>query len=362
VRQLAYVSGEVVLARAYDPYGVTAYASGASRSTYGFTGEYATNDLMYLRARFYVAGTGRFLSRDTWSGEDIHPIMHNFWLYAYANPIYYTDPSGHGAFPSDTWFNGLSFDTMNQIYGISFTDNFPWLAKYAVYDAVESVGKKLATLPSLNGSPDAAFRHVFYKGVNFKWDKKCDYCRPNSYNKDYYHPCRDKGDFGEKDPACKPTGGVTLGGDSIMFATLWLEQSDNEWGYKLWDNATERARNNVVHELGHVFNNLLGGLPVEAVKAAWNQTKGLECYYNENWPKRFDNSYSPYYGFASVYNNRTWQMDFVNSGDNIANEEFADMFLGWVFNRWEVNDFGNLTDAGKIRSEWMNQWMTAWIK
>jgi RHS repeat-associated protein len=105
VRQLAYVSGEVVLARAYDPYGVTAYASGASRSTYGFTGEYATNDLVYLRARFYAAGTGRFLTRDAWSGDANRPRSFNLWNYTYGNPVNQTDPSGHCVPPDGYWLS-----------------------------------------------------------------------------------------------------------------------------------------------------------------------------------------------------------------------------------------------------------------
>jgi RHS repeat-associated protein len=94
VRQLADVSGEVVLARAYDPYGVTAYSSGIPQSAYGFTGEYASNGLVYLRARHYSVSMGRFLSRDTWSGDANQPMSYNLWLYVYANPINNIDPSG----------------------------------------------------------------------------------------------------------------------------------------------------------------------------------------------------------------------------------------------------------------------------
>jgi hypothetical protein len=42
-------------------------------------------------------------------------------------------------------------------------------------------------------------------------------------------------------------------------------------------------------------------------------------------------------------------------------EEFADMFLGWVFNRWETKGNGDFTDAGKARSKRMDQHMRAWI-
>ena len=68
--------------------------------------------------------------------------------------------------------------------------------------------------------------------------------------------------------------------------------------------------------------------------------------------------YGPNFGFASAKDVRTWQMHFSPSD---SSEEFADMFLGWVFNRWEVKGNGDFTDAGKTRSTWMDQNMKAWI-
>ena len=235
-------------------------------------------------------------------------------------------------------------------YGINFSGNWPELAMNAVYEAVTAVGAKLSTVPSLRGrSPSQAFRLVYHNGIEFSWDTNCYNCRPI--------PCINNGDFGEKDPDCKPVGGVTLGKSQIMFASLWL--SGNQWGP--YNNASERARNNVVHELGHVFNNLAGNNPVLAVKAAYDpisaKNLGLDCYFRENWPKRTNPDYGPNYGFASPRDNSTWQMHYSVKSD-IYTEEFADMFLGWVFNKWEIN---NATHAGTTRSEWMNEYMPGWV-
>jgi hypothetical protein len=38
---------------------------------------------------------GRFISRDTWSGNANMPMSYNRWSYGYGNPISYTDPTGH---------------------------------------------------------------------------------------------------------------------------------------------------------------------------------------------------------------------------------------------------------------------------
>src|SRR5690606_13760080 len=49
----------------------------------------------YLRARYYNPTDGRFISRDTWSGDMNNPLSLNRWNYTHSNPINYTDPTGY---------------------------------------------------------------------------------------------------------------------------------------------------------------------------------------------------------------------------------------------------------------------------
>jgi len=42
---------------------------------------------------------GRFLTRDTWSGDANRPLSLNRWGYVEGNPVLHTDPSGH-----DPWW------------------------------------------------------------------------------------------------------------------------------------------------------------------------------------------------------------------------------------------------------------------
>jgi hypothetical protein len=51
--------------------------------------------LLYLRARYYSPGLGRFLTKDTWEGNLNQPLSLNQWNYVNSNPISYTDPSGY---------------------------------------------------------------------------------------------------------------------------------------------------------------------------------------------------------------------------------------------------------------------------
>jgi len=68
----------------------------------GYYGD--STELLYLRARQYDPSMGRFLTQDTWDGNSTLPITYNKWVYANANPILYTDPSGHCFFGIDTAF------------------------------------------------------------------------------------------------------------------------------------------------------------------------------------------------------------------------------------------------------------------
>jgi RHS repeat-associated protein len=98
VRQMTDQAGTVTYTQSYDPYGTVTSTGGTSSSPYGFTGETTdANGLIYLRARYYSSGTGRFLSRDTWSGDYKNPITLGKWVYANSNPIIYTDPTGYFA-------------------------------------------------------------------------------------------------------------------------------------------------------------------------------------------------------------------------------------------------------------------------
>ena len=66
---------------------------------YRYSGDY--NELVYLRARFYAPGTGRFLTKDSWLGDYNRPLSLNRWNYVEGNPVKYTDPSGHIAEADD---------------------------------------------------------------------------------------------------------------------------------------------------------------------------------------------------------------------------------------------------------------------
>jgi RHS repeat-associated protein len=51
--------------------------------------------LYYLRARYYDPNIGRFISEDSYWGEDENPLSLNLYTYCENDPIRYSDPTGH---------------------------------------------------------------------------------------------------------------------------------------------------------------------------------------------------------------------------------------------------------------------------
>ncbi|MBN9492899.1 RHS repeat-associated core domain-containing protein, partial [bacterium] len=86
-------SGNVVNTYAYDPYGATTSSTGSQPNAYQFAGQ-ATDStgLQYLRARYYDAATGTFISSDPMGVSPIWPG--NPYGYANGNPALLTDPYG----------------------------------------------------------------------------------------------------------------------------------------------------------------------------------------------------------------------------------------------------------------------------
>jgi RHS repeat-associated protein len=84
-----------------EPLSPVAKNSRLTNSPWGYTGESHDIEagLVYLRARYYEPGTGRFIQEDSYPyfGEIEEPLTRNLYIYGKGNPLKYTDPSGHFA-------------------------------------------------------------------------------------------------------------------------------------------------------------------------------------------------------------------------------------------------------------------------
>ena len=116
VRQLTDASAEVTLLQSYDPFGNLVAQSGPGSSGFGYTGEQedANTGLVFLRARYYDPSTGRFVSRDPFSGYLQRPQTQNLYAYVTNNPVNYLDPTGFSRTPrrptQDEWTETGAFE------------------------------------------------------------------------------------------------------------------------------------------------------------------------------------------------------------------------------------------------------------
>ncbi len=151
VRQMTDSTGTLTLEKSYAPFGEVITSTGTGESVYGYTGEVTDpSGLVYLRARYYLPGSGRFISRDAWIGSYSIPMSYNKWLYVYNNSINYLDPSGFQSSSNSTC-------SANDVYCLlpnyddavidikHFYDSME-LAVDIQYNLVDSIGK-LYTFP-----------------------------------------------------------------------------------------------------------------------------------------------------------------------------------------------------------------------
>ena len=99
VVQLLDDSGEVVRTYEYDSFGNEVDPDSRDENPFRYCGEYFDRETgeVYLRARYYRPETGRFLTRDTYTGEAEEPLSLHLYTYCENDGVNAWDPSGHDA-------------------------------------------------------------------------------------------------------------------------------------------------------------------------------------------------------------------------------------------------------------------------
>jgi RHS repeat-associated protein len=89
-------SGNVIVSYTYDAFGAIRTQSVSNGNDWLFTGEQRDDESGYdfLRARYYDAGVGRFIGRDSSAPDFLNPLGLNRFVFAMDNPANMVDPSG----------------------------------------------------------------------------------------------------------------------------------------------------------------------------------------------------------------------------------------------------------------------------
>jgi RHS repeat-associated protein len=96
VRLLTDADGVVTDTYSYDAYGSLVSATGSTPNSYLYNGEQFDGDLgfYYMRARYYAPKRGRFQTTDPASGDIAKPASLHKYMYADADPVNNSDPTG----------------------------------------------------------------------------------------------------------------------------------------------------------------------------------------------------------------------------------------------------------------------------
>ena len=99
VRALMNENGKVTDKYTYDAFGNLISSTGRTENDFLFAGEQfdAVTGLYYLRARYMNPSVGSFISMDSYSGSIDDPVSLHKYLYANANPVSNSDPSGYSS-------------------------------------------------------------------------------------------------------------------------------------------------------------------------------------------------------------------------------------------------------------------------
>jgi RHS repeat-associated protein len=312
VRQLTNSEGEITLNRSYDPYGNVLASEGSGESVFAFTGEQmdSYSKLLFLRARYYSLSTGRFMSRDSWQGDTNQPMSYNAWLYGYANPMRYADPTGLiTSGPEDT----AATSTLNEIklrFGISIVKdwgNFCYMSHCGWQDGnwnspneIDFV-KNALNLMSTKMGGDSKVRYALDGIKVMKWkDSGLSWTQPT-----FLGPL-----FGERSWV-PPYLGIVILTDPGLFSTKnkdWIEYIIiHEFGHA-WDFRTgERLSIGMAVSIGTMVRSKtscgitwdIGNsteLPPGYLKDPYAGTSKWE-----DWAEAFANTIDPYYTTAKGY-------------------------------------------------------------
>lgn len=141
------------------------------------------------------------------------------------------------------------------------------------------------------------------------------------------------------------SGGCTSGRNRINF---WSMSGDND----IYGNTISRHVYNVVHEFGHVYNNRHDSGPsldLDNGSRTLRDQRGDFLHPNgiDNYPTN-----GAFYPHSTYWNLQQHPPEYDVLGWS-GSETFADMFVAWTFDAWNVDHAALVSEAQR----WMENWL-----
>jgi len=312
----------------YYPYGGTRYTWGSTPTSLRFTGqrEDAAIGLYFYNARYYDPYLGRFISADTVVPNPGNPQSLNRYAYVLGNPLRLVDPSGHKY--CDSFDANGRCVSENEAFWVRFRGGWGGDYMVVVQSGAEKVGAALAGV--LNGS--ARERRVWIATGDRPVTAQEAFQLVYGNNRLVFRHIEGDPIGGWAETHLDWAGNGCYRGEICYDESIFIGSglaSFQRWG-----------PHNVVHELGHGIDQRGGRQARADLAAEWTANPDFPHRDPDNRQRR---------GYAGLYFG--WQQTRVAT----AGEEFADMFLGWTYNRWDASA------SGATRSGWMSANMPRWI-
>lgn len=323
-------SGQVISETKYKAWGEACQATGTSPTNYTYTGQYSyTADfgLMFYNARWYDPALGRFAQADTIVPGGVQGLDR----YAYVNnsPMNYVDPSGHTTCDADGY---CRYNTINQRrqFGSGKTKQ--------LVEFTQDPGETWASSEKITIEQQAqSTANALAESMNIQ-------CRKNMYvgegcfdlvtSQEAYYIV-----YGGAVTFKRVASSCNCAAETRSKNEIWIFNSTSS-------NYINRNPGLITHELGHAFNNAIN-------KQAQNVPWYLLRPFDVNGTINHGNTQNYYWGYSGGFEVSQYGVQSVLPGS----EEFADMFLGWVYNDFHTNP----DSLGPQRSNYINGTMAGYL-
>ncbi len=160
VRMLTDEDGSVTDTYTFDAFGNLTASAGDTENSYLYRGEQfdSFTGLYYLRARYMNPTTGTFITMDEYAGSVFEPVSLHKYLYANANPVMNSDPTGYFTLGELNVSQAIE-NTLHNMLTPSFSMVMKWINFFAsLCDTANQIGEMLHDGASLAGIADAMLR------------------------------------------------------------------------------------------------------------------------------------------------------------------------------------------------------------